>query len=477
MTREFDVIVIGGGAVGENAADYAVRGGLSAAIVEAELLGGECSYWACMPSKALLRTGHAAAALRRLPGTTAEFDPKAVLARRDTFTHSFDDASQVAWADGAGITLLRGHARITGERTLSLGDETLIARHAVVVCTGSTPVPPPVPGLDTVRTWTSRDATSAKEIPPRLGVLGGGVVGCELAQAFGRLGSKVVLVQGAPTLLPSMEPFAGERVAAALRAEGVDLRLGRSLDAVSASGGAIALSVGSTDDPSAAGGKSAAGGRDVVVDELLVATGRRANTADVGVDSVGLEAGVPLAVDDSGLVEGVDGQWLYAAGDVTGRAPLTHQGKYAARIVGAAIAARASGTRTDEGAWSEFSATADHVAVPQVVFTDPEVAFVGRTEQQARDAGLDVRVVEMPIAVGGSALQADGYDGAAKIVVDERRGVLLGATFVGQDVAELIHAATVAIVGEVPVHRLWHAVPAYPTMSEVWLRLLEAYRS
>lgn len=460
--REFDVVVIGGGAVGENAADYAVRAGLTAAIVESELLGGECSYWACMPSKALLRTGHAAAALRRLPGTTAEFDPAAVLARRDTFTHDWDDASQVSWAEDAGITVLRGHARITGERTVALGDETLTARHAVVVCTGSVAVTPPVPGLDTVRHWTSREATSAREIPPRLGVLGGGVVGCELAQAFGRLGSKVVLVQQAQVLLESMEPFAGARVDAALRAEGVDVRLGSSLDSVAGSGGAIVLSVG---------------GEEITVDELLVATGRRPNTADVGVETVGLEAGKPLVADDSGLVEGVDGHWLYAAGDVTGRAPLTHQGKYAARIAGAAIAARAAGSQVDDIPWSEFTATADHVAVPQVVFTDPEVAFVGKTEVQAREAGLDVRVVDIPIAVGGSALQADGYDGAARIVVDETRGVLLGVTFVGQDVAELIHAATVAIVGEVPMHRLWHAVPAYPTMSEVWLRLLEAYRS
>jgi pyruvate/2-oxoglutarate dehydrogenase complex dihydrolipoamide dehydrogenase (E3) component len=458
----FDVVVIGAGAVGENAADYAARGGLSVALVESELVGGECSYWACMPSKALLRTGHAAAALRRLPGTTASFDPRAVLARRDTFTHSFDDSSQVEWAEGAGLTVLRGHARITGVRTLTVGDETHTARHAVVVCTGSAPVTPPVPGIDTVRHWTSRDATSATVIPPRLGVLGGGVVGCELAQAFRRLGSEVVLVQHGASLLPTMEPFAGERVAAALREEGVDLRLDAVLDSVSASGDAIDLHIGDSR---------------VTVDELLVATGRRPNTADVGVETVGLEPGEPLDVDDSGRVLGVDGGWLYAAGDVTGRAPLTHQGKYAARIVGAAIRARAAGSQVDDVAWGEYSATADHVAVPQVVFTDPEVAAVGRTEQQARDAGLDVRVVEIPIAVGGSALQADGYDGTAKIVVDEARGVLLGVTFVGQDVAEMVHAATVAVVGEVPLHRLWHAVPAYPTMSEVWLRLLETYRA
>ncbi|MDN5929894.1 MAG: NAD(P)/FAD-dependent oxidoreductase [Pseudonocardia sp.] len=459
---EFDVVVIGAGAVGENAADYAARGGLSVALVESELVGGECSYWACMPSKALLRTGHAAAALRRLPGTTASVDPRAVLARRDTFTHGWDDASQVEWAEGAGLTLLRGHARITGVRTLSVGGEAVTARHAVVVCTGSSPVTPPVPGLDSVRHWSSRDATSTKDVPPRLGVLGGGVIGCELAQAFGRLGSEVVLVQKGPALLPSMEPFAGERVAAALRAEGVDLRLDASLDSVSASGDAIDLHIG---------------GSVVTVDEFLVATGRRPNTADVGVEAVGLAVGDPLAVDDSGLVLGVDGGWLYAAGDVTGRAPLTHQGKYAARIVGAAIRARATGLQVDDIPWGEYSATADHVAVPQVVFTDPEVAFVGKTEAQARDAGLDVRVVEIPIAVGGSALQADGYDGAAKIVVDGPRGVLLGVTFVGQDVAEMIHAATVAVVGEVPLNRLWHAVPAYPTMSEVWLRLLETYRA
>jgi pyruvate/2-oxoglutarate dehydrogenase complex dihydrolipoamide dehydrogenase (E3) component len=465
--READVVVIGAGPVGENAADYVVQAGLSAVIVESELLGGECSYWACMPSKALLRTGHAVAALRRLPGTTAELDPVAVLARRDSFTHGWDDASQVEWAEGAGITVLRGHARITGERAVTVeggpdGAVTLTARRAVVVCTGSTPVVPPVPGLDSVRTWSSRDATSAKEVPPRLGVLGGGVVGCELAQAFQRLGSQVVLLQHGPRLLPSMEEFAGERVAAALREEGVDVRLDQNLDSVSPEGDAIALHVG---------------GGTVGVDELLVATGRRPNTSDVGVDAVGLEPGTPLTVDDSGLVEGVDGQWLYAAGDVTGRAPLTHQGKYGARIVGAAIGARAAGGEVDTGPWGEHAATADHTAVPQVVFTDPEVAAVGLTEARARAAGLDVRVVDLPIAVAGSSLQADGYDGAARLVVDEARGVLAGVTFVGQDVAEMLHAATVAVVGEVPMHRLWHAVPAYPTISEVWLRLLEAYRT
>jgi pyruvate/2-oxoglutarate dehydrogenase complex dihydrolipoamide dehydrogenase (E3) component len=462
VTREVDVVVIGAGAVGENVADYAHRAGLSTALVESELVGGECSYWACMPSKALLRTADAVVAARRLPGVTAEFDVEAVLKRRDAITHGWDDASQVEWAEGAGIPVIRGRARLVGERLVEVGGEVLRARHAVVVATGSRPVRPPIPGLDSVRTWTSRDATSAHAVPRRLGVLGGGVVGCELAQAWRRLGSEVVLLVRGSRLLPSAEPVASEKVAAALRRDGVDVRLGTGLDSVSADGDAIALHVGS---------------ETLVVDELLVATGRRPNADDLGLDAVGFVVDGPLTVDDTGLVQGVEGEWLYAAGDVTGRAPLTHQGKYDARIVGAAIGARVVGGPVDTAPWGEHVATADHAAVPQVVFTDPEVASVGLTEAQARDAGLRIRVVDLPIAVAGSTIIADNYDGAVRMVVDEDRKIIVGLTFVGQDTAELLHAATIAVVGEVPLARLWHAVPAYPTMSEVWLRLLEAYRA
>ncbi|MBN9109846.1 MAG: NAD(P)/FAD-dependent oxidoreductase [Pseudonocardia sp.] len=457
---EFDVVVIGAGPTGENAADYAVRNGLTAALVEAERVGGECSFWACIPSKALLRTGHAVAAARRLPGVEVSFDPAAVLARRDSFVHDLDDTSQVDWAVAAGIEVVRGVGRLDGERTVRVGARVLRARHAVVVATGSVPVRPPVEGLDSVRTWGSREATNAGEVPARFGVLGGGVVGCELAQAFCRLGSAVTLVNHGPRLLPSAEPVAGERVAAAMRDEGIDVRLDQGLDAVSPGpGGSIVLHLGD---------------ERIEVDELLVATGRRPNTADIGLDTVGLEPGGPLTVDDSGLALG---DWLYGAGDVTGRAPLTHMGKYAARIVGAAIAARAAGTPLDTGPWGEHCATADHAAVPQVVFTDPEVASVGLTSEKARAAGLPVRVVQIDIAVAGSSLQADGYTGSATMVVDTEREVLLGITFVGQDVAEMVHAATIAVVGEVPLARLWHAVPSFPTISEVWLRLLETYRS
>ena len=459
---EFDVVVLGAGPTGENVADYAVRGGLTAALVESERVGGECSFWACMPSKALLRTGHAVTAARRLPGVTATSDPAAVLARRDAITHLGDDTSQVEWARGAGIEVVRGHGRLVEDRAVRVGDDVLYARHAVVVATGSVPVRPPVPGLDTVRTWGSREATSASSVPPRLGVLGGGVVGCELAQAFAWLGSTVTLVNHGPRVLAAMEPAASAAVVAGLREFGVDVRLDQGLDSVAPGpGGTILLRVGA---------------ETVEVDVLLVATGRRPNTDDIGVDRVGLQPGRALEVDDSGLVTAVAGEWLHAAGDVTGRAPLTHQGKYEARITAAAVVARAAGKPVDTAPWGEHTATADHAAVPQVVFTEPEVASVGLTAARARDAGLPVRVVEIDIAVAGSTLHADRYTGTATMVVDTDRDVLVGLTFVGQDVGELIHAGTIAVVGEVPLSRLWHAVPAYPTISEVWLRLLEAYR-
>ncbi|WP_184676197.1 dihydrolipoyl dehydrogenase family protein [Saccharothrix violaceirubra] len=451
------MIVIGGGPVGENAAARTAAAGLRTVLVEAERVGGECSYWACMPSKALLRPGHALAAARRVPGVPVgdRIDPVAVFARRDGFTSGWDDAGQVEWATGAGIEVVRGRARLVGERRVSVDGRELAATRAVVVCTGSVPRTPPVPGLADVPSWTSRDATSAHEVPPALVVLGGGVVGVELAQAWARLGSDVTLVVSGDRPLPRFEPFAGDAVVAGLRADGITVETGARAVSASTVDGGVALGL--------------ADGRVVSGSHLLVATGRQPATFDLGVEAFGFTPGQALPVDDLGRVSGVD--WLYAAGDVTGRAPLTHQGKYAARAVGTAIVA---GT-TSAPPWSAAVATADHTAVPQVVFTDPEVAFVGRTAAQAREAGLDVRVVEIDIAVAGSSLHADGYTGRAAMVVDERTRTLVGVTFVGPDVAELLHAATIAIVGEVPVDRLWHAVPAYPTISEVWLRLLEAY--
>ncbi|MFF5988942.1 dihydrolipoyl dehydrogenase family protein [Prauserella flavalba] len=458
--RTFDVVVIGGGAVGENVAARAVQGGLTAALVEHERFGGECSYWACMPSKALLRPGNLLAAVRRMPGVAegARLDPAEVFARRDAFVSNWDDGSQVDWARGADVEAVRGRARITGEREVTLGDGSVLgAKHGVVVCTGSVPRKPPVEGLDAVHVWTSREATSASRAPGTLVVLGAGVVGAEMSQAWARLGARVELIATGPRPLPRYPDFAGDAVAEGLRADGVRLHTETRAERVSTVEGKVRVEL--------------SGGTTLDADELLVATGRRPATDDLGLDVVGLTPGDPLEVDDTGLVSGVDGEWLYAAGDVTGRALLTHQGKYAARAVGDVLAAKAAGRPVDTTPWSRYTATADHHAVPQVVFTDPEVASVGLTEGESDRH----RVLDLDIAVAGSALHADGYTGKARIVVDTEREVLLGVTFVGQDVAEMLHAATIAVVGEVPLRRLWHAVPAFPTISEVWLRLLEEY--
>ena len=469
-TLQTDVIVIGAGAVGENAADRVVRGGLSAVLVEADLVGGECSYWACMPSKALLRPGTALAEARAVAGSreavTGALDTGAVLDRRNSFTSQWDDAGQADWVADAGIELVRGRARLSAPREVDVRTTDgrtlrISARHAVVLATGSTPTPPPLPGLDTVDYWGTREATSAQEIPGRLVVIGGGVSGVELAQAYARLGSAVTLLARGPLLKSFPEP-ARNLVEQGLKNAGVDVRTNTSPASVrGADDGGVHLEL--------------EGGESVAADKLLVSTGRRPALADLGLDEVGLDPRT-LEVDESGQVAGVDGGWLYAVGDAAGKVLLTHQGKYEARTAGDAIAARAAGKPAPaSAAWTRYTATADKYAVPQVVFTDPELAMVGRTVEQARADGLNVSETSLDIAVAGSALYADDYTGWAQMVVDEDRRVLVGVTFAGPGVSELLHAATIAIVGEVPLDRLWHAVPAYPTISEVWLRLLEKY--
>ncbi|MDR6866952.1 dihydrolipoamide dehydrogenase [Microbacterium resistens] len=466
-TDEYDLIVLGGGPVGENVADRAVQAGLTAVIVESELVGGECSYWACMPSKAMLRSAQALRAARNVAGSaeavTGDLDVHAVLARRNRFASDWSDDGQVAWVQGAGIDLVRGHGRIAGERVVAVttpdgGERRLTARHAVAISTGTDATIPPIPGLREADPWTSREATSAQEVPASLAIVGGGVVAVEMATAYAALGSHVTLIaRGA--LLGSVEPFAGELVADGLRELGVDVRLETATLSVERDANGVAVR---TD------------GGDVEAAEVLVATGRHPRSGDIGLEVVGLEPGGWIRTDDTLRVPGID--WLYAVGDVNGRVLLTHQGKYQARAAGDVIAARAAGQAIDDGPWGRHAATADHSAVPQVVFSEPEVAAVGLTEATAREAGRRVRAVDVEFSsVAGAGLHEDGYRGKARMVVDEDRGVIVGVTLAGPDVAELIHAATVAVAGEVPIARLWHAVPSYPTMSEVWLRLLEAY--
>ena len=446
--REFEVVVIGAGAPGEVIAGRLGERGVSVAIVEERLVGGECSFYACMPSKALLRPIELRAEARRVPGIpVGELNVPAVLERRDEVVHDLDDSSMLPWLEERDVTIVRGHGRLDGERRVRVGDDVLVGTRAVVVATGSTATIPPVPGLAESRPWTNVEATTAKAVPGRLFVLGGGVVGVEMAQAWAALGSRVTLVHRGDRLIEREEPFASAQVEEALRRAGVDVRLETSTASVSRNGELrIELE----------------GGETIAADEVLVAVGRTPRTAELGLETVGLEPGKHVRVDDSLRVDGRD--WLYAIGDVNGRALLTHMGKYQARLAADGILGKSVRIRSDGG------------ASPRVIFTDPQVGAVGLTLVAAQEAGLRVRAVEVETSgnAGGSFV-GRGAPGTARIVVDEDRGIVVGATITGAEIAEALHAATVAVAGKVPLEDLWHAVPAFPTRSELWLRLLEAY--
>ncbi|MER7814662.1 NAD(P)/FAD-dependent oxidoreductase [Streptomyces sp. NPDC096153] len=474
-SRDYDVVVIGAGPAGENVADRTSAAGLTSVIVENELLGGECSFWACEPSKALLRPVVARTDARRVPGlrraVEGPLDVPAVFAYRDKMCIYWTDDDQVEWLDSVSVDLVRGHGRLDGPRQVVVetrdgGTLRLNARHAVVVATGTVTAFPDLPGLKDVRPWTNREATSARHVPDRLVVVGGGVVAVEMATAWQALGSRVTMLVRGDAVLSRMEPFAGEMVTDALREAGVDLRFGTTVTDVARQDG--------QDGPVRVGLSQ---GEPLVADEILFATGRAPHTADLGLETVGLTPGGWLAVDDSYRVSAVEDGWLYAVGDVNHRALMTHQGKYQARMAGAVIGARAKGEPLDDGRWGAHASTADHEAVPQVVFTDPDVADVGLTTMEAERTGRNVDVVDYDIGrVAGAVQYAEGYRGKARVLIDRDRGTVVGVTFVGPGVQELLYSATVLITSEAPVERLWHAVPAFPTISEVWLRILETYR-
>ena len=450
--REFDVVVVGAGPAGEVCAGRLGGAGLEVAIVERHLIGGECTFYACMPSKALLRPGELLAEVRRIPGVreavTGDLAVEAVLRRRDEIIHDLDDSSMEPWLANRGVAVVRERGRLDGERRVRAGEDTLVARKAVVVATGSDALVPPIEGLRGAKPWTNHEGTTSKEVPARLVVLGGGVVGVELGQAWSTLGSQVTLIEAADRLIAREEPFASEQVEQSLRDRGVDVHIGVKAVAVRARDGEVEVELES--------------GGPVRGDELLVAIGRRPNTTELGLDTVGLEPGRPIEVDDSMRAN----EWLYAIGDVNGRALLTHMGKYQARVAADAI--------LGEGGPC-IALTAQGELSPRVIFTDPQVAAVGYTLAAAQEAGISARAVDVPTQgnAGASFYGRDSSPGTARLVVDDERGIAVGATFTGPEVAEFLHAATIAVVGEVPLERLFHAVPAFPTRSEIWLYLLE----
>jgi dihydrolipoamide dehydrogenase len=471
---DYDVIVIGAGPTGENVADRAVKGELTAAIVESELAGGECSYWACIPSKALLRPGLALEEARNVMGAreaiTGKLSAPDVFRRRDYFVSNWNDSGQVKWLEQAKVHFIRGHGRLAGERKVIVTDKggsqaNLTARHAVVICTGTRQLIPDVPGLAETRPWTNREAVSAKAVPRRLAILGGGVVACEMATLWKQLGTEeIAIIERGARLLPRYEPFVSDFLKTSFEQRGVTVSTETTIQSVER-------------QPDETVRLSLSNGKTVLADQVLLATGRLPRTQDIGLESIGLKPGTWLGVDDSMRVKEVAGGWLYAAGDVNHLALLTHMGKYQARVCGDVIAARAKGRpeAVTPAPWTRYSATADASAVPQVIFSDPEIAAVGLTETEAKVRGINVRTIDCEIGeVAGAELYADGYKGHARMVIDQTRGVLLGMTLIGPSVGELIHAATIAIVGAVPISRLWHAVPAFPTLNEFWLKLLEA---
>jgi pyruvate/2-oxoglutarate dehydrogenase complex dihydrolipoamide dehydrogenase (E3) component len=449
---EHDVIVIGAGPAGEVCASRLAAAGLDVALIERELIGGECAFWACMPAKALLRPAELMAEVRRVPGprqaVTGELDAQVVLDRRDEVIHDFDDSSKEQWVEARRIHLLRGQARLDGEREVVVEDERLTARRAVVVAVGSGAAMPSIPGLAEIKVWTSRRGTTAKAVPGRLLVLGGGVVGCELAQAWATLGAEVILVEAEGRLLPDEEPFAGYQVADSLTELGVEIRHEATVRSVAREERGIVLTL--------------AEGGELVGDELLVAIGREPHTIDLGLETVGLQPGKVIEVDDRMRVGGRE--WLYAVGDVNGRALLTHAAKYQARVATANILNQ------------EMRAQSDGPRSPRVVFTEPQVAAVGLTLEAALEAGIRAQAVDAEIErTPGASFVGKGARSGARIVVDRDRDLIVGATFTGPEVADWLQAATIAIVAEVPRERLMHAIPPFPARSEVWLALIDGW--
>jgi pyruvate/2-oxoglutarate dehydrogenase complex dihydrolipoamide dehydrogenase (E3) component len=441
--EETDIVVIGMGPGGEDVAGRLAEAGLHVTGVEAKLVGGECPYWGCVPSKMMIRAAGLLAEARRIPGmagmSTVDPDWGPVARRiREEATDSWSDKVAVDRFTGKGGHFLRGRARITGPREVTVdtadGARVLRARRGIVIAIGTEPAVPPVPGLAGTPCWTNREAIETEQVPESLIVLGGGAVGAELAEVFARFGTQVTVVEALAQLLPAEEPEAGVLLAEVFAREGIAVRARARAERVSHDGSQFTVTL--------------AGGETLTAARLLVATGRRSDLAALGVAAAGLDAAARVIEVDSRM-RAADGIW--AVGDITGRGAFTHVAMYQAGIAVADIL----------GAGGPG---ADYRALPRVTFTDPEIGSVGLTEAQAREQGLAVRtgITRLPASARGWIYKA-GNDGFIKLIEDTSRGVLVGATSAGPAGGEVLGALVVAIHGQVPVSRLRDMIYAYPT--------------
>jgi dihydrolipoamide dehydrogenase len=464
---DFDVVIVGGGVGGVAAARKLASTDLSVALVEDRLVGGECHYWGCNPSKTLLRPIEVLNLAKAVSGvreavSSQGLDIAAVFAKRDWIIEHLSDQERTASLRQAGIAVFHGVGRLSGERTVRVAhadntEAVLKAQHAVVVATGTRPHIPSIPGLAQARPWTNRDLTTMTQVPPRALVVGGGPVSVEFATILNGLGSAVTVFVRHNSLLRDCEPEARDLVEHSLRNDGVKIHFETELSAV--------------ERPVAGGPVTATFHRQTIeVDEIVLAAGRRVNTHDIGLESVGLPGGRPVEVNDHLQAVGIEGGWLYALGDTTGRARLSHISTYHGRLVAEIIAARAVGRELGE---SELVAR-DTGNLAQVIFTEPQVVRVGRTESQAREDGFEVRTrtADYPGTLRFLALYMDGFQGWAKLVIDAGTNTLLGATFVGPQFSELAQAATLAVVAKIPVSLMRHVVAPHPTVNQVWDLLL-----